>query len=327
MEVDQILVVRDMPTVYQVPLLLEQQKLITLLRARLNLDVMSLQPERVTKGAGLWDHWKSVVTREHEASIDIALVGKYVETHDAYLSVVKSLEHSSMHLRRKLNLRWVDAEHLEPQTKATEEDKYNQAWQDVRSASGIIVPGGFGLRGTEGMMLASKFARENKTPFLGVCAKLQADDRNKDFTDYLHRFALVSKRRPSSLPVTCATCRAPTRRSSTLRLVTVWSYPCPSLTRRTWAARCAWDPGRRSSKLVVTGLASVLSTVEARKSRRDTVIAMKSILSTFHAWRRLAFTSSARMRLASGWRFLRLRIILTSLVSIVLTLFGSTVQC
>lgn len=157
-----------MPTVYQVPLLLEQQKLISLLRTRLNLGVMSIAPARVAKGAELWDQWKEVVTREHESSINIALVGKYVETHDAYLSVVKSLEHSSMHLRRKLNLIWVDAEHLEPQTKSVEEDKYSKAWQELRNASGIIVPGGFGLRGTEGMMLASKFARENRTPFLGV---------------------------------------------------------------------------------------------------------------------------------------------------------------
>lgn len=167
-EIEQILVVRDMPTVYQVPILLEQQKLISLLRVRLNLGDMSILPADVAKGAELWEHWKHVVTQEQESSIDIALVGKYVETHDAYLSVVKSLEHSSMHLRRKLNLMWVDAEHLEVSAKSTDEEKYNKAWQELRSASGIIVPGGFGMRGTEGMMLASKFARENSTPFLGV---------------------------------------------------------------------------------------------------------------------------------------------------------------
>lgn len=168
-EIDQILVVRDMPTVYQVPILLEQQHLVSLLRTRLNFGFMSISSANVVKGAQLWEHWKSVVTQEQESSIDIVLVGKYVETHDAYLSVVKSLEHSSMHLRRKLNLMWVDAEHLEEQAKSTKEEEYNKAWQELRGASGIIVPGGFGLRGTEGMMLASKFARENQTPFLGVC--------------------------------------------------------------------------------------------------------------------------------------------------------------
>lgn len=167
-EVDQILVVRDMPTVYQVPLLLEEQGLMTLLQSRLNFNATTLAPADVARGAELWDTWKAVVTQQHEATINIALVGKYIETHDAYASVVKSLEHSSMHLRRKLNLIWVDAEHLEPKTKSTEEDKYNEAWQAVRTASGVIVPGGFGHRGTEGMMLASKFARENSTPFLGV---------------------------------------------------------------------------------------------------------------------------------------------------------------
>ncbi|KAG8159530.1 hypothetical protein KVR01_010167 [Diaporthe batatas] len=172
-ELDQILVVRDMPTVYQVPLLLEEQKIIPLLRTRLNLDALTVAPASVSTGAELWETWKFVVTQQHEATIDIALVGKYVETHDAYLSVVKSLEHSSMHLRRKLNLIWVDAEHLEAQAKSTDEEKYNEAWHAVRTASGVIVPGGFGTRGTEGMMLASKFARENGTPFLGVCLGFQ----------------------------------------------------------------------------------------------------------------------------------------------------------
>ncbi|POS76366.1 CTP synthase [Diaporthe helianthi] len=172
-ELDQILVVRDMPTVYQVPLLLEEQKIIPLLRTRLNLDALTLVPASVSTGAGLWDTWKFVVTQQHEATINIALVGKYVETHDAYLSVVKALEHSSMHLRRKLNLIWVDAEHLESKAKSTDEEKYHEAWHAVRTASGVIVPGGFGPRGTEGMMLASKFARENGTPFLGVCLGFQ----------------------------------------------------------------------------------------------------------------------------------------------------------
>lgn len=140
-----------------------------LLRTRLNFDATPVAPADVSRGAELWSTWKAVVTQQHEATINIALVGKYIETHDAYASVVKSLEHSSMHLRRKLNLIWVDAEHLEPKTKSTEEGKYNEAWQAVRTASGVIVPGGFGHRGTEGMMLASKFARENGTPFLGVC--------------------------------------------------------------------------------------------------------------------------------------------------------------
>lgn len=219
-EVEQILVVRDMPTVYQVPLLLEQQKLITLLRARLNLDAMSIHPNRVTVGAELWEHWKSVVTREHQTSINIALVGKYVEMHDAYLSVVKSLEHSSMHLQRKLNLVWVDAEHLEPHSKSAELEKYNKAWQDVRSASGIIVPGGFGLRGTEGMMLASKFARESQTPFLGVRHDLQIARSCMYVTNRRCRFASVSRLPPSSSPATCAACQVPTRKSSMRRPAT-----------------------------------------------------------------------------------------------------------
>jgi len=157
-----------MPTIYQVPLLLHDQKMIPLLRSKLGLDSIIVSPERTQAGTSLLTTWRSVVLRAYEDTVTIALVGKYVEMHDAYMSVVKALEHSSMHLRRKLNLIWVDAEHLEPKTETADQAKYHQAWHQVCTASGIIVPGGFGHRGTPGMMLVAKWARMNKTPFLGV---------------------------------------------------------------------------------------------------------------------------------------------------------------
>ncbi|KAJ0299716.1 hypothetical protein COL516b_008832 [Colletotrichum fioriniae] len=172
-DVPQVLVVRDMPTIYQVPLLLEEQNLIPWLRKAVNLDALSISQSRIAEGAALWKTWASVVSRPYDGEINIALVGKYVKSQDAYLSVVKSLEHSAMHLRKKLNICWVDAEHLEIQAKSADQAQYHKAWHDVCTASGIIVPGGFGTRGTEGMMKVSKWARENGTPFLGVCLGFQ----------------------------------------------------------------------------------------------------------------------------------------------------------
>ncbi|GKT50634.1 CTP synthase [Colletotrichum spaethianum] len=172
-DVPQVLVVRDMPTIYQVPLLLEEQNLIPWLRKAVNLDALHIPQSRIAEGEALWKTWASVVSRPTDGEINIALVGKYVKSQDAYLSTVKALEHSAMYLRKKLNICWVDAEHLEPQAKSQDQAQYHKAWHDVCTASGIIVPGGFGNRGTEGMMKVSKWARENGTPFLGVCLGFQ----------------------------------------------------------------------------------------------------------------------------------------------------------
>lgn len=173
-EVEQVVVVRDMPTIYQVPLLLSEQKLVPLLLSKLSLDTSSIPAPLAANGAKLWESWKSVATAKHDATINIALVGKYVSTPDAYMSVNKSLEHASMHINRSLNLMWIDAEDLEPEMQIAEPVKYHKAWHTLNTASGLIIPGGFGKRGVIGMMLASKWARENGTPFLGVCLGFQA---------------------------------------------------------------------------------------------------------------------------------------------------------
>jgi CTP synthase len=92
-----VIAVRDMQTVYQVPLLLEQQGLVNRFRAFLELDKMTIPPALVDKGTELWKLWnKTVLPKQHLDLVEIAIVGKYVETHDAYLSVVKALEHSAM---------------------------------------------------------------------------------------------------------------------------------------------------------------------------------------------------------------------------------------
>lgn len=173
--VDQVLAVRDMPSTYQVPLLLEDQGLVTVLNDVLRLDKKVISPALAAKGADIWESWKSLalgLERVFE-TVDIALVGKYLEQPDSYLSVIKSVEHAAMRCKRKLKIIWVDSEHLEPHTEKADPAAYHKAWHDVCTASGILVPGGFGARGTEGMVSAAKWARENGTPYLGICLGMQ----------------------------------------------------------------------------------------------------------------------------------------------------------
>ena len=176
-EREQVVVVRDMPTVYQVPYLLEKQGLIPVLRNILDLEHFTVTPELREKGSRIWQQWKSLTVNNPQLydpePVSIALVGKYIELHDSYLSVIKSLEHSAMRCRRKLKILWVDAEHLENHVKISDPAKHYNAWVDVTKANGILVPGGFGLRGTEGMVEAAKWAREHKKPYLGICLGMQ----------------------------------------------------------------------------------------------------------------------------------------------------------
>jgi CTP synthase len=174
-DVEQVVVVRDMPSIYQVPVLLEEQGLLPLLSEGLKLDAVHLPPACVSHGASVWRKWKGLTMPNQQFfdPVSIVLVGKYTEFHDSYLSVIKSLEHSAMRCRRRLQIVWVDSEHLESGARDSDPAKFHKAWHQVCTADGILVPGGFGLRGTEGMVAAAKWARENKTPYLGICLGMQ----------------------------------------------------------------------------------------------------------------------------------------------------------
>ncbi|KAL6867056.1 CTP synthase N-terminus domain-containing protein [Trichoderma novae-zelandiae] len=172
-ETEQVIAVRDMPTVYQVPLLLKEQGLSDVLRVLLALDKLTPEPAQVKMGAEIWQKWKDVISKTYTETIDIALVGKYVELHDSYLSLYKSLEHAAIFCKRKLNLIWVNSEHLENATREVDPALYHKAWHDVCSASGVVVPGGFGERATEGIIKATQWAREHNTPWLGICFGMQ----------------------------------------------------------------------------------------------------------------------------------------------------------
>lgn len=174
-EPNQVVAVHDVASTYHVPLLLEQQGLIASLRDILRLDALTISPALSKKGAQTWHAWKTLTSSQDHLyqSVSIALVGKYTNLHDSYLSVIKSLEHAAMACSRKLNLIWVDASHLETATLMSSPGDYHKAWHEVCKAQGILVPGGFGHRGTEGMIEAARYARKNKTPYLGICLGMQ----------------------------------------------------------------------------------------------------------------------------------------------------------
>ncbi|KAF5098359.1 hypothetical protein D0Z00_002071 [Geotrichum galactomycetum] len=172
---NQVWAVHDVNSTYHVPLLLRDQKMLKYFSDRLKLSDIIIPKERIDKGKDLWSRWLQI-TSSHDRSFEtvtIALVGKYTNLQDSYISVVKALEHSALRCERRLSILWVEATDLEQETSVSDKIKYHQAWKNVCSADGILVPGGFGTRGTEGMIAAAKWARENNVPYLGICLGFQ----------------------------------------------------------------------------------------------------------------------------------------------------------
>ncbi|KAG8846698.1 CTP synthase ura7 [Tulasnella sp. 330] len=172
---DQVIGVHDMSSVYHVPLLLESQGIVHVLQHKLGLLDLNIPPAMVEKGADLHKRWKGITTGHERLydTVSIVLVGKYTSLKDSYMSVTKALEHSAMRVGRRLILEWVESSDLEPEMQQHDPRKYHDAHKALVSANGILVPGGFGERGTEGMVIAVKWAREQKVPFLGICLGFQ----------------------------------------------------------------------------------------------------------------------------------------------------------
>ncbi|EEH23286.2 CTP synthase [Paracoccidioides brasiliensis Pb03] len=172
---DQVLTVHNVSTTYHVPVLLENQGVLSTINRILQLDAIQIPKLLLEKGTTTWTEWKSLASsQDHtQVTVSIALVGKYTSLHDSYMSVSKSLEHAAMHCKRKINLIWVDASHLEETTQECSPAEFHKAWHAVCMADGILVPGGFGHRGTEGMIKAAKWARTNNIPYLGICLGMQ----------------------------------------------------------------------------------------------------------------------------------------------------------
>ena len=140
---------------YEAPLAMEKEHLAEIVCQSLKLDCP--EPDL--------DEWKAMVdaAKHPVQEVTVALVGKYIALHDAYISVVESLKHAGYPSRCTVNIRWVDSEEVTDENAA-------EIFSDV---SGILVPGGFGSRGIDGKIASIKYARENNIPFLGLCLGMQ----------------------------------------------------------------------------------------------------------------------------------------------------------
>ena len=139
-------------SIYEVPLMMEEEHLAQTVCECLRIPC----PE-----PHLEDWIRIVEARRHpKARVTIALVGKYTQLHDSYLSVVEALHHGGFANEAEVEIKWVDSEKLRPE-------------EELRGIDGMVIPGGFGGRGTEGMILAAQYARERGIPFLGICFGMQ----------------------------------------------------------------------------------------------------------------------------------------------------------
>jgi CTP synthase len=144
------------PVLYEIPLLLEQAQVGDYVLQRLGLEA---------RKKPVWTQWERLIDaiRRPKPAVKVALVGKYVELHDAYISVREALKHAALHLGVELDLSWVHSAEVEK----------GRGWDIIEGVNGIVVPGGFGSRGIEGKIQAAHYARINNVPYLGLCLGMQ----------------------------------------------------------------------------------------------------------------------------------------------------------
>ncbi len=150
-----VIEMRDADTLYQVPIALQEQHLDQLVCDHFKLDC----------GEADMTEWKALVNKVRSITkkVDIALVGKYVELPDAYISVVESLKHAGFEYDTDIKIHWINSETLDKES----------IQEELSHVDGIIVPGGFGNRGIDGKIEAIRYARENNIPFFGICLGMQ----------------------------------------------------------------------------------------------------------------------------------------------------------
>ena len=144
-----------LPYLYEAPLMLEAENFSSVVCRELNIDAPA--PDLT--------EWREMVRRikAREKEVHIGLVGKYVQLHDAYLSVAEAMRHAGYALNTHIRIHWIDSEQLT-------RENYQES---LAGLDGIIVPGGFGSRGIDGMLLAARYARENDVPYFGICLGMQ----------------------------------------------------------------------------------------------------------------------------------------------------------
>ena len=150
-----VITAQDAKSIYEVPLMMEQEGL-----AEQSINLLQLEQRQPDLA-----QWQTLVKRLYSPNhkIDIALVGKYVRLNDAYLSVVEALRHAAISIGGDLNLHWINSEDLE----SGNLENY------LKNINGILVPGGFGVRGVDGKIAAIEYAKHHKIPFLGLCLGMQ----------------------------------------------------------------------------------------------------------------------------------------------------------
>ena len=146
---------RTLPNLYEAPLMLEEGGLARVVCRELEIEAPAPDLSDWERVVG------NIASRNRE--VRIGLVGKYVQLHDAYLSVVEALNHSGFSLNAHVTIEWIDSEELAKENVS----------ERLKGLNGILIPGGFGSRGIDGMILAARYARETKTPYLGICLGMQ----------------------------------------------------------------------------------------------------------------------------------------------------------
>lgn len=159
-DVDKEAVIQNLTTksIYQVPMLLEKQHLDEIVLKKLDM------PDR-PKDMAAWHDMVARILKPYERKVTIAVVGKYVELQDAYISITESLKHAAVQNETEIDIRWINAEKIEDDTA-----DFTEIFKGV---DGILVPGGFGDRGIEGKIASVQYAREHKIPFFGICLGMQ----------------------------------------------------------------------------------------------------------------------------------------------------------
>lgn len=153
-----IISLKDYDSIYEVPFYLKKQKI-----DKIFLNRLGLKPKELTQTKEKWLKFLDNLNNR-SGEIEIALTGKYTGVHDSYLSILKALEHVSVLLKTKIKIRWIET---------TEINSVEDAQKQLAGVKGLIVPGGFGARGTEGKIFCIEYARKNNIPFLGLCLGLQ----------------------------------------------------------------------------------------------------------------------------------------------------------
>ena len=145
-----------LPDLYEAPLMLERSRFSEVVCRELGISVP--EPDLAE-----WTEMVGRINRARSHCVEIGLVGKYVGLHDAYLSVAEALRHAGFHHNVHIDIHWIDSEGITPETAETV----------LSGLDGILVPGGFGSRGIEGMILAAQYAREHGIPYFGICLGMQ----------------------------------------------------------------------------------------------------------------------------------------------------------